>query len=89
MVNEEQVNEIVRRETEHLERRIEQLERDLLLTKKHTTHAVQLMAEKFSSELDRVLIRDTYRNCLFLFRKAAIDKLFPKSCPFPYTLYEI
>lgn len=54
-MNEEQVKEIVRLKTEHLEKRIEQLERDLLLTKQHTTQAVQLMAEKFSGELDRVL----------------------------------
>ncbi|WP_019636117.1 hypothetical protein [Paenibacillus fonticola] len=55
MVNEEQVKEIVRRETIRLEKRIEQLERDLLLTKQHTTQAVQLMAENFSTELDNLL----------------------------------
>ncbi|MCM3041722.1 hypothetical protein M3201_18675 [Paenibacillus motobuensis] len=60
-MNEEEVKEIVKRETEYLEKRIEQLECELLLTKQHTTQAVQLMAEKFSSELDRVLVETHQR----------------------------
>lgn len=67
-MNEEQVKQIVRLETEHLEKRIEQLEHDLLLTKQHTTQAVQIMAEKFSSELDRVLME--YKDA---FQATALD----------------
>lgn len=40
---------------EQLEKKIEQLEHDLLLTKQHTTQAVQLMADQFSSELNKLL----------------------------------
>lgn len=54
-MDEQQVKEIVRRETEHFEKRIEQFERDLLLTKQHTTQAVQLMADQFSRELNNLL----------------------------------
>lgn len=40
---------------EELEGRVEQLERDLILSKQHMTQTVQLMGEMFSKELDQVM----------------------------------
>ncbi|OME86536.1 MULTISPECIES: hypothetical protein [Paenibacillus] len=61
-MSEQRMREIIRGETKRLEKKIEQLESELQLTKQHMSQAVQLISDKFSSELGRLL--DDYKESL-------------------------
>lgn len=55
-MNEKQLIDLLMGENKRLEKRIEQLESDMILTKQHMIQAVQMMNDNFSRELNRILV---------------------------------
>ncbi|MUG44938.1 hypothetical protein [Paenibacillus woosongensis] len=67
-MDEQQVLLMISEATKPLQERIQLLESDLAMTKKHVTQAVELMGANFSMELDRVL--NDYKEA---FREASLS----------------